>query len=214
MKTKSTILTFVLGVGMLSASTAATLISFDFTSPDSINGDETLGSNFKTTMDGKTSATVFDLSALLEGLTLTVTPSQSDISITNTGLGIGSGGTLADAGDALTFSFNRDISFTFLDMGKFTGDGAPGDDSVTLSYSNSNPTITLVGGDFDNNSSNTITFTSGNSLLAGESFTLARNDGDFSIEGFNVSVVPEPQLYGALAGLLALGLTVIRRRRD
>ncbi|MBC2600701.1 hypothetical protein [Puniceicoccus vermicola] len=211
MKTKSTILTFVLGVGMLSASTAATLISFDFTSPDSINGDETLGSSFKTTMDGETSATVFDLSALLEGLTLTVTPSQSDISITDTGLGIGSGGTLADAGDALTFSFNRDISFDFLDVGGFTPGG---NDSVIVSYSNSNPSVTLDAGDFDNNTSDTITFSSENSLLAGESFTLARNDGDFSIEGFNVSVVPEPQLYGALAGLLALGLTVIRRRRD
>ncbi|HAV12736.1 MAG TPA: hypothetical protein DCX06_04460 [Opitutae bacterium] len=186
-------------------------VSFEFDA-STINGNGSLGTAFKNAVDGETTATLFDLSSVIAGLTLTITPSQSDISNTANGLGITSGGTLNTAGDALTFSFNKAITFDFLDMGDFTGEGLAGEDSVSLSYSNANPTISLVGGDFDNDTSDTITFTTGNALIANESFTISRVDGDFAIEGFNITVVPESSAYAMLTGLCALSLIIIRRR--
>lgn len=191
---------------------ATGIVSFDFDA-STINGDAGLGSSFKTTVDGKTTATSFDLSSLIEGLTLTVTPSQSDISNTTNGLGITSGGTLNAAGDALTFSFNKAITLDFLDMGDFTGTGQASEDAVSIIYSNSNPTVTLVGGEFDNNTSDTITFSSGNALAANQPFTINRVDGDFAIEGFTASVVPEPNTYALLSGFCALGFVMLRRRK-
>ncbi|MCP5536026.1 MAG: PEP-CTERM sorting domain-containing protein [Akkermansiaceae bacterium] len=191
---------------------AATVVSFVFdTSANSINGNEVLADAHKAAIDGQTTATAFSLNDIVSGLILTITPSQSDISYTNTGLGVTSGGTLADAGDALTFSFNKAVSLDFLDVGGFTGSGQAGEDAVSISYSNGNATINLVGGDFDNNTSDTIAFSSGNTLAANESFTISRTDGSFSIEGFNVTAVPEPTS-SALFGLGGLALLLRRRK--
>ncbi|MDQ8194905.1 PEP-CTERM sorting domain-containing protein [Coraliomargarita sp. SDUM461004] len=189
-------------------SASAQSIDFQF-DDDTINGNPSLGASFETAMDGATGATVFDLSSIVAGLNLTVTPSQLGISDTNTGIGIDSGGTLSAAGDALTFSFNKAITLDFLDMGSFTGDGG---DSLLLSFTNSNPEITLNNGDFDNNSSNTITFTEANALAANESFSIAWLDGNFAIEAFTVTIVPEPGTFALLAGTCALGFVMLRRR--
>ncbi|MBT8043929.1 MAG: PEP-CTERM sorting domain-containing protein [Verrucomicrobiae bacterium] len=191
---------------------AATTLSFEFdTSANAINGNTTLADAHDTAIDGKTTATSFSLNDIVPGLTLTITPSQNDISYTTTGLGIDTGGTLDAVGDALTFSFNREVSLDFLDMGSFTGSGGVGEDSVSVSFSNSNPTINLVGGDFENNTSDTINFSSGNTLAANESFTISRVDGSFTIQGFDVTAVPEPSSV-TLIGLGGLALLMRRRK--
>lgn len=194
---------------LVSASSAQS-ISFEFDGTDNaINGNTTLGDTFKSFVDGTTNPGAFNLSSIVSGLTLTVTASQGDISNTNNGLGIGSGGTLDSPGDALTFTFNRAITFDFLDMGDF---GPSVGDVVQLSYSNSNPTVTLGVGDFDNNTSDTITFSSANLVAANESFTLSYDGGAFSIEGFNVTVVPEPGIYAVLAGLCGMAFVMLKSR--
>jgi hypothetical protein len=205
---KKTILTIAASATLVSGASAATPVVFEFnTSSNAINGDLILADAHDDAIDGETTATVFSLESILSGLTITITPSQNDISYTGSGLGINTGGTLSASADALIFSFNRAITFDFLDVGSFT-DG--GNDAVSLSYSNSNPTVSLASGEFDNNTSDTIDFTSDNALAANESFTISRDSGSFSIEGFNVTVVPEP----SSTILLGLGgLALILRRR-
>tara|TARA_B110001450_G_scaffold249740_1_gene267505 strand:- start:510 stop:1151 length:642 start_codon:yes stop_codon:yes gene_type:complete len=190
---------------------SAQSIDFQF-GDDTINGDATIGASFKTALNGETIGTSFDLNSIVSGLTINVTPSQSDISITNSGIGIDSAATLSTLGDALTFSFNQAITLDFLDVGGFTGTGGSGQDSLQLLFSNQNPTIALVGGQFHNNSSDTITFSSGNALAANESFTIERVDGSFTIQAFTVTAVPEPNTYALLAGFCALGFVMVRRR--
>ncbi len=205
-------LTLPLFILCVSNSYAASLISFEFdTSSNAINGDTSLADLHDTAIDGVITPTAFSLDSIVSGLLLTVTSSQSHISYTANGLGITSGGTLNTAGDALTFSFNQAITLDFLDMGDFTGNGLTSEDAVSIIYSNSNPTVTLIGGSFDNNTSDTITFSSGNALTANESFTINRVDGNFSLEGFNVTVVPEPSST-VLLGIGGLAL-ILRRRK-
>ena len=208
----SFILAAIVSLALTTQVKAQTALDFSFAGTQSINGDTLAGEAFQAAIDGETSATVFSLDSFVSGLTITVTPSQSDISFTNTGLGLDTGGTLSPSGDAITFSFNQAITFDYLDVDGFTSGGS---DVVTLSYSNSNPTVVLsaASGDFDNNTSDTITFSSNNSLAANESFTLARTDGTFSLAAFTVSAVPEPSSYAILAGMSALGFVVMRRRR-
>ncbi len=83
---------------------------------------------------------------------------------------------------------------------------------MTISFSNSNPSINLVGGDFDNNTSDTISFSSGTSLAANESFTISWVDGSFTTEAFSVTVIPEPNAYALIAGMLGLTWVMLRRR--
>ncbi|MFT5905510.1 MAG: hypothetical protein ACI9E1_001108 [Cryomorphaceae bacterium] len=209
---KKTILTIAASASIVCTASAAIAVVFEFdTSSNAINGNTVLADAHDTAIDGVTIATPFDLSSLCAGLILTVTPSQDDISYTTTGLGIDTGGTLSAVGDALTFSFNQAITLDFLDIGIFTGTGQVGEDSISLSYSNANPDVNLVGGQFDNNTSDIISFASGNALAAGESFTISRINGDFSLEGFSITVVPEPSSV-ALLGLGGLAL-VLRRRK-
>ena len=99
---------------LLSLAIAANLhaqitISFEFDDTPEINDNSTLGAAFKLAVNGKTTATTFDLSSIFSGLELTVTPSQEDISHTMVGLGIKSGGTFSAVGDSLAFSFNEAI---------------------------------------------------------------------------------------------------------
>ncbi len=188
-------------------------VSFKFnTSEHAINGDTALADQHDSAIDEQTTATAFSLTSVIDGLSLTVTPSQSDISYTTDGLGIDTGGDLSASGDALIFSFNKAITFDFIDLGSFTGAGDPGDDEMTISFSNGNPTITLVEADFTDSIANTVSFTSGNTLAAGESFTISFVNGNgFTLEGFNITVVPEPATYAMLTGILALGYVITRR---
>ena len=84
---------------------------------------------------------------------------------------------------------------------------------MLLSFSNSNPSITIVEADFGDGSANTKNFTTGTSLAANESFTISFVDGNgFTLEGFNVTVVPEPSTYALLSGVCALAFVMLRRR--
>jgi hypothetical protein len=188
-------------------------VTFNFeSSSNAINGDTTLADAHDTAIDGTTTATSFDLSSIISGLTLTTTPTGGDISYTNSGLGIDTAGNMDTVGDSIIFQFNRPITFDFIDLGDFTGTGVSGDDELLISFSNSNPSITIVEAAFDNASSNTKSFTTGTSLSANESFTISFVDGNgFTLEGFTVTVVPEPNAYALLAGLCALTSIMLRR---
>ena len=186
-------------------------IVFNFTN-STINGNNTLGTNFRNDVDGQTAA-IIHLNTIVAGLTLTVTASQSDISNTANGLGITSGGTLNTFGDALQFSFNQMITLDSLKMGDFTGTGQLGEDIVSILYSNTNPSITLSDEDFDDKISNTIVFSSDNSLAPNQLFTIRREDGDFAIEGFGVTIVPENNQYVLLSSLFVLSFSILRRRK-
>lgn len=111
-----TITSFLLITATLSAiattSPTPVEIVFNFTN-STINGNNTLGTNFRNDVDGQTAA-IIHLNTIVAGLTLTVTASQSDISNTANGLGITSGGTLNTFGDALQFSFNQMITLDSL----------------------------------------------------------------------------------------------------
>ena len=99
-------------------------------------------------------------------------------------------------------------------MGNFTGTGQPGEDIVSILYSNTNPTITLSDEDFDNKTSNTINFSSDNEVSPLHSFTIRHVDGNFAIEGFGVTVVPENNQYVLLSSLYVLSFTIYRRRKN
>ncbi|MDB2506208.1 hypothetical protein N9X20_01535 [Opitutales bacterium] len=210
-----TITSFLLITATLSAiattSPAPVEIVFNFTN-STINGNNTLGTNFRNDVDGQTAA-IIHLNTIVAGLTLTVTASQSDISNTANGLGITSGGTLNTFGDALQFSFNQMITLDSLKMGDFTGTGQLGEDIVSILYSNTNPSITLSDEDFDDKISNTIVFSSDNSLAPNQLFTIRREDGDFAIEGFGVTIVPENNQYVLLSSLFVLSFSILRRRK-
>ena len=211
-----TITSFLLITATVSAiaTTPPTAVEIDFNFTNStINGDNTLGTNFKNQVNGQATATV-DLSTIVAGLTLTVSASQSNISHTANGLGITSGGTLSHSTDALTFRFNQTIKLDSLKMGNFTGTGQPGEDIVSILYSNTNPTITLSDEDFDNKTSNTINFSSDNEVSPLHSFTIRHVDGNFAIEGFGVTVVPENNQYVLLSSLYVLSFTIYRRRKN
>lgn len=189
-------------------------IAFEFdTGSPSIGGSGALGSSFRSAVNGNNGPIVFDLGSLFTGLTLTITESQTNISNINAGLGLDTGGTFSAVGDSLEFSFNRPTTLDFLDMGSFTGTGLVGEDAVSISFSNSNPTINLVNGDFDNNGSDTISLTTNNFLSAGESFFVNYVDGDFSLEGFDATVIPEPSTYALIFGGMTLGVVLIWKRR-
>lgn len=210
-----TITSFLLITATLSAiaTTSPTPVEIDFNFTNStINGNNTLGTTFKNEVDGQTAA-IIQLNTIVTGLTLTVTASQSDISNTANGLGITSGGTLNTFGDALQFSFNQMITLDSLKMGDFTGTGQPGEDIVSILYSNTNPSITLSDEDFDDKISNTIVFSSDNSLAPNQLFTIRHDDGDFAIEGFGVTIVPENNQYVLLSSLFVLSLSIFRRRK-
>ncbi|MDG1668112.1 MAG: hypothetical protein P8I96_04180 [Opitutae bacterium] len=210
-----TITSFLLITATLSAiaTTSPTPVEIDFNFTNStINGNNTLGTTFKNEVDGQTAA-IIQLNTIVAGLTLTVTASQSDISNTANGLGITSGGTLNTFGDALQFSFNQMITLDSLKMGDFTGTGQPGEDIVSILYSNTNPSITLSDEDFDDKISNTIVFSSDNSLAPNQLFTIRHDDGDFAIEGFGVTIVPENNQYVLLSSLFVLSLSIFRRRK-
>lgn len=210
-----TITSFLLITATLSAiaTTSPTPVEmvFNFTN-STINGNNTLGTNFRNDVDGQTAA-IIHLNTIVAGLTLTVTASQSDISNTANGLGITSGGTLNTFGDALQFSFNQMITLDSLKMGDFTGTGQLGEDIVSILYSNTNPSITLSDEDFDDKISNTIVFSSDNSLAPNQLFTIRREDGDFAIEGFGVTIVPENNQYVLLSSLFVLSFSILRRRK-
>ena len=210
-----TITSFLLITATLSAiattSPTPVEIVFNFTN-STINGNNTLGANFRNDVDGQTAA-IIHLNTIVAGLTLTVTASQSDISNTANGLGITSGGTLNTFGDALQFSFNQMITLDSLKMGDFTGTGQLGEDIVSILYSNTNPSITLSDEDFDDKISNTIVFSSDNSLAPNQLFTIRREDGDFAIEGFGVTIVPENNQYVLLSSLFVLSFSILRRRK-
>ncbi|MBC8368515.1 MAG: hypothetical protein H8E25_00805 [Planctomycetes bacterium] len=210
-----TITSFLLITATLSAiattSPTPVEIVFNFTN-STINGNNTLGTNFRNDVDGQTAA-IIHLNTIVAGLTLTVTASQSDISNTANGLGITSGGTLNTFGDALQFSFNQMITLDSLKMGDFTGTGQLGEDIVSILYSNTNPSITLSDEDFDDKISNTIVFSSDNSLAPNQLFTIRREDGDFAIEGFGVTIVPENNQYVLLSSLFVLSFSILRRRK-
>ena len=210
-----TITSFLLITATLSAiaTTSPTPVEIDFNFTNStINGNNTLGTTFKNEVDGQTAA-IIQLNTIVAGLTLTVTASQSDISNTANGLGITSGGTLNTFGDALQFSFNQMITLDSLKMGDFTGTGQPGEDIVSILYSNTNPSITLSDEDFDDKISNTIVFSSDNSLAPNQLFTIRHDDGDFAIEGFGVTIVPENNQYVLLSSLFVLSFSILRRRK-
>jgi hypothetical protein len=80
-------------------------------------------------------------------------------------------------------------------------------------YSNTNPSITLSDEDFDDKISNTIVFSSDNSLAPNQLFTIRREDGDFAIEGFGVTIVPENNQYVLLSSLFVLSFSILRRRK-
>ncbi len=210
-----TITSFLLITATLSAiattSPTPVEIVFNFTN-STINGNNTLGTNFRNDVDGQTAA-IIHLNTIVAGLTLTVTASQSDISNTANGLGITSGGTLNTFGDALQFSFNQMITLDSLKMGDFTGTGQLGEDIVSILYSNTNPSITLSDEDFDDKISNTIVFSSDNSLAPNQLFTIRREDGDFAIEGFGVTIAPENNQYVLLSSLFVLSFSILRRRK-
>ena len=209
------ITSFLLITATLSAiaTTPPTAVEIDFIFTNStINGDNTLGTNFKNQVNGQAAATV-DLSTIVAGLTLTVSASQSNISHTANGLGITSGGTLSHSADALTFSFNQTITLDSLKMGDFTGTGQLGEDMVSILYSNTNPTTTLSDEGFDNKTSNIIDFSSDNEVSPLHSFSIRHDDGDFAIEGFRVTVVPENNQYVLLSSLYVLSFTIFRRRK-
>ena len=197
--------------GIATTSPTPVEIVFNFTN-STINGNNTLGTNFRNDVDGQTAA-IIHLNTIVAGLTLTVTASQSDISNTANGLGITSGGTLNTFGDALQFSFNQMITLDSLKMGDFTGTGQLGEDIVSILYSNTNPSITLSDEDFDDKISNTIVFSSDNSLAPNQLFTIRREDGDFAIEGFGVTIVPENNQYVLLSSLFVLSFSILRRRK-
>jgi len=199
-------------INLTESSYAAITVSFEFdTADNAINGNTALADSHDAAIDEAMINTPFSLDVIRPGLVISISPSQNDISYTVNGLGVGTNGTLSASGDALTFSFNQAISLDFLDVGDFTGTGATGEDALTLSYSNGNADVTLVGGDFDNNTSDFINFSSGNSLAANESFTISRVDGSFAIEGFTITVIPEPSS-SFLLGFSVLPFLLRRRR--
>ena len=112
--------------------------------------------------------------------------------------------------ESMVFSFNRAGVFQSIDL-RYIEENA---NEAVLSFAG--------GGTYQLNSSTALSgdddFSISETFYANQEITLqispsATSGENFSLENFVVSV-PEPEFYGALAGLLALGLTVIRRRRD
>jgi len=143
-------------------------------------------------------------------LTVTATALIDDLNVTTNGLQDGSSGYNA-VGEGTSFVFDKDVTITSLDWGSFT---SAGNDSVQLQSGSTN-IGTFADGDVVGTTdfSNTNPSTMSISVAQGDAFTLTYQSGNFFLESMGLTAVPEPEFYGAIAGLLVLGLAVVRRRR-
>lgn len=129
----------------------------------------------------------------------TVSSSDSMV-LDGTGLDVSGGG--IDSGESITFTFSRNITileFNLQDVG-----------------ASEFAAITVAGSTTDYADSTGDSHTVDLDLTAGQSLVFefaASNGADYGLQAFSFSVVPEPNAYALLAGLLGLSFVALRRRR-
>jgi hypothetical protein len=145
-------------------------------------------------------------------LSVTATALAGNLNVTTNGLQDGSSGYGA-TGEGTHFNFDKDVTITFLDWVEFST--TPDSDSVELLNDNLS-----LGSYTKNTVSGGINFTDTNpstmsiSVTAGDDFTIKHSAGTFYLGQIGFTVVPEPNIYAALAGLCSLAYVMLRRRKQ
>jgi hypothetical protein len=144
-------------------------------------------------------------SVTVSGLTLSAAANSGTFNSTSTlGFGINASPSTTDTTtsfdetDAMTFSFNKPVTFNSIDLNLF-GSGESG----FFTYTGGTIQITT----------DPFTFTNV-SLAANEVVTFGNNSGSsFSLQSFNVTVIPEPATWMLMGVGLLLGVQRLRRRK-
>ena len=133
-----------------------------------------------------------------------------DINLLSNGLADGSDG-FNNTGEGFTLSFNRDITLVSFDWSSF--DAA---DQGSLQFSTGIDPILVSESDTSWVSTGTDVQSIGVSLSPSDSVTLNYTQGIFLLQGLTLetqTVVPEPYFYGCTAGLIALSMALLIRRK-
>ena len=196
MNTKQKLLTLALTAGLAGGASGAFII--DPTGNDSYDGETTINIPFT------------DPSNSLDAIaTFVATGGTFNSNAGDFGIGDDQ---IDGTSEVITITFNKDVEFVSIDLG---GVGSGSSDGASLTVASTVIDL-FTGVSGFNGSSDVYTpsspialSTSGSIQLTGSSAT-----SSFDLQSLTVSVIPEPNTFGALAGLLALGLAITRRRRS
>ncbi|MDQ8206530.1 hypothetical protein QEH52_03355 [Coraliomargarita sp. SDUM461003] len=191
--------------------TAAAISCFAFSASGSVTFDPTGNSAY----DG--------LATINESLTDTDNGFNTTITLTagggtfnsNSGdFGIDSGTGTNDfidgTSESITITFSTDILFNFIDLSEVGSDATDGA-KLTIGGSSINLFTGVTG---FNGTQDIYTPTSPIALSSGDSIILTGSEAtsEFTLEGINITVVPEPGTFALLSGFSALTFVMLRRR--
>lgn len=196
MKTKFLVLLAALGLATVNSQAEVT---YSFFSKDGVFDGNTLAQD-----------TLIDLDSGFSTL-MTVASTGGNLNSNATGLGIGDAN-VDGLTEIITFSFDKDVDLNFFDFG---GVGSDASDGANFKLG-SNPAIDLYTGVSGfNGTSDVYTPASPVRLTSGQTIVVKGSSATsiFDLDGFSVTVIPEPSSV-MLMGLVGVAaISVLRKRK-